>query len=525
MKNHGFKIGIGFIAVMWLCGGGWTLATTPEETRRDLQRLEDLREQLRSGAFEEFNPYMSFSGDDMWTQYEQVLDKYKAFKDGQLQELERVLEDFSNKYGSDGEVMDQTITDILGKFPDRRPSWIYKDLSEGLEKMKAYPKEMAKKLLDIEIRNMEHMDDYAPQIREKKFDESKRALDLAVQFDPQNDTARDHLDAIGKKRKEALAAVEKQIDEKKWLPHSPKFNGPGNPNALAAEVKKFLSVDDQGKKTDEVLAVRISGDWRVAEETLLGPKNFGLPVEVAFKIKDEPQNAKVLVMTIVTRDAKMAPPFQTYWVGDNWRIRRSRLPGEGGSGGANILFRLFLSVALVLCGLLAAAPLLKAKLTFLKAPIDAIAPLRSIIGVATLVLGVVLFIFSLLSPFRDLLPQLAAMVTGLLLGLELLLKPRAKMSTAGPAASSPPPLPGAPPPVPAGAGPAPPPLPDASGPPPLPQSGDPGQKVADAAQKAQDFLRRHEQQVRRLEAFQIPIGIICLVLALLHLIAGGVILF
>jgi len=185
-------------------------------------------------------------------------------------------------------------------------------------------------------------------------------------------------------------------------------------------------------------------------------------------------------------------------------------------------------MALILSGLIAAAPFLSGKLKFLQSTIDAIKPLRGVIGVATLIVGLLFFVFSLMSPFQNILPQLAAMVVGLFLGFELLLRPPKGATAESTVSAAPPPLPGAAPPLPDSPPPAPgapPPLPESGGPPPLPAQGDPAAVLTDATQKAQDFLRRHQTKVRRLEQFQVPIGFTCLVLGLLHLVAGGIILF
>lgn len=505
------------------------LGITPDEVQTDLQKLEDLNVKLEQGALKEFTPYFNVINDEMWDSFEKLQKQYAEFARSDLQELEQTLQAFREKYGQDAASMDARIQEILGKPPTRRPSWLIEELSDALEKMQAFPNAMAEKLIEIETRNLEHMDRFSPSIRAKKFDECQRALKLALAYVPDHDVAQAHLKELSGKRKEALAEVEKAIDEKEWPGHSPKFNGPGNPNALTREAKKFLSVDDNGNQTDDVLAVRISGDWRVAEETLLGPKNYGLPVHVAYRIKDEPENAKVLQLTLITRDAEMSPPFQTYWVGDNWKIRRHKV-SDAGAGGPDLVFRFVLAAVLILSGLLAAAPFLRTRTPFLTPVLAALAPVRGVVGVVTLAVGCLFLLLSLLSPFSHLLPQIFAILVGLFLGLELLLRT--------PKATAPPPIPNAPspelPPMPDQASTsAPPPLPpEASTPPPVPPSpgvGDAarkaGQAAGVAAVHAQDFLRKHQDKVRRLERYQVPIGLGCLVFGLLHLVIGGVVLF
>jgi uncharacterized membrane protein len=105
----------------------------------------------------------------------------------------------------------------------------------------------------------------------------------------------------------------------------------------------------------------------------------------------------------------------------------------------------------------------------------ALTPLRPVIGVATLGIGVVLLILGLLSPISDILPQAAAIIAGLFLGIELLLRKRSGSGA--------------------------------------------------AVEKAQEFLAAQEQNIKKIEKFQVPLGAACLVLALIHLFAAQVTLF
>ena len=102
-----------------------------------------------------------------------------------------------------------------------------------------------------------------------------------------------------------------------------------------------------------------------------------------------------------------------------------------------------------------------------------------------------LLLLGLLSPISDLLPQAAAIVAGLFLGIELLLKKRPGSVA--------------------------------------PDGDDPksaaGRRAEAAVGKAQDFLAGQEQNIRKIEKVQVPLGVACLVLALIHLFADQVTLF
>ncbi|NLF38594.1 hypothetical protein GX586_04070, partial [bacterium] len=171
------------------------------------------------------------------------------------------------------------------------------------------------------------------------------------------------------------------------------------------------------------------------------------------------------------------PPFTAVLVGDTYKMRISNIKEMGGKrttgGFFGTIFWLALIGANVLAGLLAAAPLLKVKAPQLAAFYANIAPLRAVVGVIVLAVGVGSFLRNLvffLAPFADLLPQLAVVAAGLFLGKELI------MQIAG------------------------------------------GTKAADA-------LAKQQAKIDAIERYQVPIGLACLVLAVIHLFFGGIVLF
>lgn len=286
----------------------------------------------------------------------------------------------------------------------------------------------------------------------------------------------------------AATSADAALDAGRWDPHFSKFQGPGNPDKLAKSALTWFKGDAGWCKGKDPVAVRIKGDWRVAEKNLLGePLTWGLPIEAAFiRHKDRDANkdaAWVYSLTIVTRDAEKTPPWKTAWVGNNRQMRASNIKTSGGSG-PNIIFRLLLTAALLCSGTLLAGPKLKLPETIL----NKLTPFRPVVGVATLATGAVLLFFNLFSPFSDLLPQIACMVAGLFLGFELLIKKPSKLATA---------------------------------------EGDDltnkaGQNVDEAIRKTQDFLSGQKQRIHKLEQYQVPMGIACLALGVLHLLAGGI---
>ena len=136
--------------------------------------------------------------------------------------------------------------------------------------------------------------------------------------------------------------------------------------------------------------------------------------------------------------------------------------------------------------------------------LETIEPFRAVIGVITLVVGVAFLILDILPPFSDILPLVAAIIAGLVLGIEILIKKPEKslsdmvlndgVSSDGVLAQE--------------------------------NVQSVAVKAANMADttvnKVQEVLLNNQKIIVTLESKQIPIGFICISLAILHLLAGGV---
>lgn len=449
-------------------------AATAEEAQKDITQLEDYWTSTKQGMFQQFTVNISIGGeiDEIAPRYRQNLRDFRDLEKGELAELNAFMSKFEAKYGTAEAAIDQAINAALGSAPPRRASYVWKELKDGLELVNQYDALLAEKILADINRDMQHIDSLSDRIVDKKYQQFKDMLAVANDCDPENEAVRTLLLSIDGQRKEANAEIEAKIDATTWDPHSAHFNGPGNPEKLAAEVEKFLEINDKGQREDNVIAVRIAGDWRVADKTLLGdPLTYGLPVEVAWRLKDDKENASVQSLTIVTRDLVKAAPFKNSWVGDNWRIRTSAIRGSGSGGGPNPLFKFLLSATLLLSGLIAVMPWLEARSPKAAQIFGPLKSVRGIVGVATLILGLVFLILSLASPFSNILPQAAAIVTGLFLGLELIISTSARNA------------------------------------------------------RAEELVKKSEASIRKLAKVQVPLGWACLGLGIVHLVLGGLPLF
>ena len=179
----------------------------------------------------------------------------------------------------------------------------------------------------------------------------------------------------------------------------------------------------------------------------------------------------------------------------------------GSSDSPFILFRLALSFVLLAAGIILLGKVLEQFQDKIGTLMQPLLKIKALIGVISLGLGAAFFVKNLLvlSPLADILPQVIAVIAGLYLGLDLLLKKPATSEqsqtheTAGVAEGA-------------------------------EKHEDQAKtleanKVEEAAmasvEKAQDFLAGKRSLIDQLKAYEVPLGAASLVLGLLHLIVGS----
>jgi len=412
------------------------------------------------------------------------LDEFDA---GPGKAARRALAEFGDRYGTDRDAITASVTRIMGneklKYGTQSPQSLYTSLDSGLKRIPVLRGELTAQLLSIAARNA-GTKATDPARQKEAFDRARRCIGIALEIDPGNAQATKLREGLGAGAAAAAKATESLLDQGTWEDHSERFQGPGDADDLAQAARDWLAGDAGWTKGKDVLAVRVNGDWLVAEKNIKGePVSWGLPVEAAFvrhTDKDAGRDAAIVFrLTMVTRDAEKSPPFKLARVGSTRQMRASKISTEESGAGPNVVFKLLLVVALLASGLLLVGPALSARVPALGSLLGLLTPLRAIIGVSTLGIGVVLLVLNLLSPFSDVLPQVAAIAAGLFLGLELLLRKRS------------------------GA-----------------ESGE-GHKVDAAVDKAQEFIGRQKERIGKIGKYQLPLGIACLVLALLHLFGAG----
>jgi len=408
--------------------------------------------------------------------------KIDAFQAGIGVEVKAALAKFTAKYGEDREAITASVTKIMsGKALDvpHSPEFLVDQIEKGLTETDEARTALVAELLEIGSRNSKS-NASDPARREAEFALARSCLTLALEIDPGNSEAQRILDGLGAGAAAADEAAAATLDAGTWKDHFGNFQGPGSVGSLAASAQEWLAADPSWTKDKDVIAVRVNGGWGVAERDRdKNPTTWGLPIEAAFVRHVDREAGRdvawVYRLTMVTHENDKSPPWKMARVGSNRQMRASNVSTttSTGAGGPNALFKLILTLALLVSGVLLLEKFAQARVPALGRLYGVLVPLRPIIGVATLGIGVVLLVMNLFSPISDILPQAAAIVAGLFLGLELLLRKRS----------------------------------------------------GSAVGKVQELLAAQEEKIRKIGKYQVPLGLACLALGLIHLFAGQVTLF
>ena len=242
--------------------------------------------------------------------------------------------------------------------------------------------------------------------------------------------------------KESEAALKKTMEALKWPGHNPDFQGPGDPDVLAAEALKLLrKMKAEGKQwtkpeyDDEhipVAACVTGSKWDVWKKEPLTqkPTQYSLKFFVAFKGTQDPDIAYGYHMFFYTDEksgVKMEPPFfycnsQQY---AKFKMLMDNVPaGSGGgecaasTGFFGVIFRLLLSLLLIAGGIIAWNEFLRAKFPQLSSLYDTLTKKKEMLGYALLIVGILALLRTAvlsLAPLADILPQLTALALGLAL--------------------------------------------------------------------------------------------------------------
>jgi hypothetical protein len=441
MKNA-LKSILACLVLSWLAMG--VLA------QQDADRLPDDYKRsatLFSTYYQKLNSAYAFKGHE--DEYLELWDTWKT-------ELDVLRTDLKERYGETAEV-------IVAKFKDvPAPEGVGNSMSQIVGDL--LPFDVAAKEKEIASWCVASGDEAygkwknftAPETTklELKVDYGQRAL-KTYRRAAAIDTEGDYSEAIDRAVK-AVAESEKTwkaaLKDLEWPGHNAEFEGPGDPDKLARQALELLASLDSWSKPEyddehvPIAACVTAKGWAVNKTTPITkvPTQYALNVFVAFQGTQDPDIAYAYHMVFYTKEEEgvaKQPPFRYANSRQyaKYKMLMTNVPkmvkvkktrdgkvavedaGDGGASGGLFgwVSRLALSLLLLAVGCAGTDVAEKLKVPALAAVITKLRSKLETLGVAALTVGALLFLRTTLlhlAPLADIVPQLAAMAMGLLLG-------------------------------------------------------------------------------------------------------------
>ena len=264
----------------------------------------------------------------------ELLSQIESFENNDLDKINASMKTFSQKYGSTADEIDKK-ANAMGYAGQNRASFPYTELSAGIQNVQLTRTVMADDLVrraaDMKAQVSKGVGDFA---RTKQYGRIREWGELAVRMDKENPRVKAFNSGLDGWIKEDMKALHAKIDKVTWPGHAD--NAPDDAKKLAKIAVEFLQ-KEEGKREEKnmevgkVLAVAVTGPWRVFKKNLLGePIQYNLPILCAVEYKsDKDLNAvRVYDSTLLTEEykgVKMAPPFLGATVGNSYYIRASAI--------------------------------------------------------------------------------------------------------------------------------------------------------------------------------------------------------
>ncbi len=264
----------------------------------------------------------------------ELLSQIESFENNDLKKINAAMKTFAQKYGSTKKEIDKK-ADAMGYSGQSRASFPYMELREGIQNVQKTRTVMADDIIrrasDMKGQVSKGVGDFA---RTKQYDRIKEWGELAAQMDKENPRVKEFNSGLDAWVKEDMKALHAKIDKVTWPGHAD--NAPDDAKKLAKIAVQFLQKEEakrseKNMEVGKVLAVAVTGPWRVFKKNLLGePIQYNLPILCAVQYKsDKDLNVvRVYDSTLLTeefRGVKMAPPFLGATVGNSYYIRPSAI--------------------------------------------------------------------------------------------------------------------------------------------------------------------------------------------------------
>jgi hypothetical protein len=230
-----------------------------------------------------------------------------------------------------GMAINNALFEKLGSSPSGDPGGKLAQLMIAVRSIEATREATAEALAERARTSMDAWAHHLTDAQMEKLQKAKELLTVAVDIDPTSEALKDLRVRVDERIVEHAEKMSASIDAATWPGHMADFPGPGTAAGLAAEAKEYFENDrDWGAKPGvEILAVSVHGPWKVANRDVFGQViRWRLPIYVAVTDdKLRPRNiARVYDLSIVAmegapNDAPKAPPFDGFWVGDNYMMR------------------------------------------------------------------------------------------------------------------------------------------------------------------------------------------------------------
>ena len=263
-----------------------------------------------------------------------LAEQIEGFERNDLAGVRERMAAFASKYGSTEAEIDEK-ADAMGYVNNYyRASYPYTELAKGIENVARTRTVMADDLVrraeEMKTRTGKGIHDFA------RLDQHARikAWGLtAARFDPDNPRVKAFNDGVDAWVEADAKALYAKIDKAAFPKQA--ADAPKDAGKLAREAKAFLQKEEdklaaeKGKEVSKVLAVVVTGPWRVFKKNILGePIQYNLPVATAVQTESEKKKdlARVYLSTMLTHEmkgVKKAPPYLGATVGDSYYIRPS----------------------------------------------------------------------------------------------------------------------------------------------------------------------------------------------------------
>lgn len=255
-------------------------------------------------------------------------------------EIRPVMQGIAERYGLESNQITEAL-DAAGVSLDKRNYLIEanaRDLHEFLEQLAETRPASAQTIVDGVKSRLDDLDDFSANRQQQRLADAREMLVIGQQIDPGHPELNRLRVAVDQAAAARQAEQMARIDSAEWPGHIDAFSGPGSIDSLAASVSDFLANDrDWGQreqKPQEILSVAVRGPWQVAKRDILGqPIQWRLPVLVAVTDDElrpdgiaRAYELSMVAMEGVVNDAPKSPPWDGFWVGDNFFLKQDRLP-------------------------------------------------------------------------------------------------------------------------------------------------------------------------------------------------------